>query len=129
MLIGGAVLPPCELYGLRPPVLESEGCMVRLLATSERTHTNMCLHLPRLLLPVALSPWQATVDPHLHRRPSNTHRQFWVHQRGACNDLRGDLLLHSIVPLVHAFSPLLLSTFLTLTVILVIISLIDIVNL
>ena len=25
-----------------------------------------------------LSPGQATTNPHLHRRPSNTHRQVWL---------------------------------------------------
>ena len=40
--------------------------------------------LPGLLLPVPLSPWQATADPHLHRKPSNTYRQvclslLWGH--------------------------------------------------
>ena len=34
-----------------------------------------CLCLPGLLLPVCLSLKQATADPHLCRRPSNTQRQ------------------------------------------------------
>ena len=34
--------------------------------------------LPALLLPVLLSPWEATADPCLCRRPSNTQRQVWL---------------------------------------------------
>ena len=55
------------------------GSMGGLLATSKRTYAN----LPRLLLLVPLALQQATADPCLHRRPSNTHRQvglslLWV---------------------------------------------------
>ena len=57
------------------PVLESTGSMIGLKATSTRTYANMCL--PGLLLPVCLSLKQATADPHLCRRPSNTQRQVW----------------------------------------------------
>ena len=49
--------------------------MVGLMATSsKRTYVNT-LCLPKLLLPVPLSLWQATANSQLHRRPSNTHRQ------------------------------------------------------
>ena len=56
--------------------------MLGLMATSKRTYANTCL--PGLRLPVPLSPWQATADSHLCRRPSNTHRQvclslLWSH--------------------------------------------------
>ena len=44
--------------------------------TSKRTYAKT--HLPGLLLPVPPSPQQAATDPHLHRRPSNTHRQVWL---------------------------------------------------
>ena len=33
---------------------------------------------PGLLHPVTLPPWQATADLFLHRRHSNTQRQFWL---------------------------------------------------
>ena len=36
------------------------------------------LRLPELLLSVPLTPRQATVNPCLHRRLSNTHRQEWL---------------------------------------------------
>ena len=35
--------------------------------------------LPGLLLLEPLSPWQTTADSCLHRRPSNTQRQVWLH--------------------------------------------------
>ena len=35
-------------------------------------------HLPGLLLPEPLSPWEATAELCLCRRPSNTHRQGWL---------------------------------------------------
>ena len=34
--------------------------------------------LSGMLMPVLLSLWQATVDPCLFKRPSNTHRQVWL---------------------------------------------------
>ena len=46
---------------------------VGLLMTSKRTYVET--RLLGLLLPVPPSPWQTTIDPHLCRRPSNTHRQ------------------------------------------------------
>ena len=63
-------------------VLGSIDSMVGLMGTSKRTYANTCL--PGLRLPVPLSPWQATADSHLCRRPSNTHRQvclslLWSH--------------------------------------------------
>ena len=50
--------------------------MAGLKATSKRTYTNK--YLPGLLLPVLLFLLQATADPHLCRRPSNTNRQVWL---------------------------------------------------
>ena len=35
-------------------------------------------HLLGLLLSVSLTPQQATADPCLHRRPSDSHRQVWL---------------------------------------------------
>ena len=58
--------------------------VVGLMATSsKRTYANT-LCLPGRLLPVALSPQQAAVDPRLHRRLLDTHRQvrlsrLWDH--------------------------------------------------
>ena len=58
--------------------------VVGLMATSsKRTYANT-LCLPGRLLPVALSPQQAAVDPRLHRRLLDTHRQvrlsrLWGH--------------------------------------------------
>ena len=52
------------------------------------------LCLPRLMLPVPLSPWQATADPPLHRRHSNTHRQIRL-------SLQWELLLLSLGPGAH----------------------------
>ena len=63
------------------------GCtIVGLMATSSNLLHDFCHMpcLPGLLLLVPLSPWQTTADPHLHRKPSNTHRQvclsfLWGH--------------------------------------------------
>ena len=50
--------------------------MVGLKATSKRTYANK--YLPGLLLPVPLFLLQATADPHLCSRPSNTNRHVWL---------------------------------------------------
>ena len=48
------------------------------------------LCLPGLLLPVPLTPWQATVDTHLHQRLLDTHRQVWLNLLwGHCSILLG----------------------------------------
>ena len=47
-----------------------------LMVTSTRTYVNSCLL--GWLLPMLLSPQQATVDPCLCRRPPNTHSQVWL---------------------------------------------------
>ena len=62
------------VFGLRPPSPGVTGSMVGLKVTFRRTYANVCL--PGLLLPVCLSLKQATVDTHLHGRPSNTQRQI-----------------------------------------------------
>ena len=47
--------------------------MAGLTVTTKRTYPST--HLPGLLLPVPLSPQEATADPHLQSQSSNTHRQ------------------------------------------------------
>ena len=80
LLMGGTVLPPCKLFGLSQPVLEyrhfgrAKGKLQKYLWK----HLSILLCLPGLLLPVPHFPWQATSEPRLHRRPSNTHRQVWL---------------------------------------------------
>ena len=52
---------------LRRPVLESAGFVIRLMVTSsKRTYANTPPSRP--LLPEPLTPQQASVNPHLHRR-------------------------------------------------------------
>ena len=48
--------------------------MVWLMVISKRVYTNG--DFPKLLL-APPSLWRAPADPRLHRRPSNTSRQFW----------------------------------------------------
>ena len=72
--MGLCSLPVCCLaWG--GPVLESTGSMVGLKANPKRTYANMGLLV--LLLPVPVSLQEATTNPHLWRRPSNTCRQVW----------------------------------------------------
>ena len=52
-------------------------CMVGLMAPSSRGLNHM-LHDPGLLQSEPLLPWQATADPCLHRRHSNTKKQVWL---------------------------------------------------
>ena len=78
--MGYASSPSCLAGG--DSAVGSAGSTVRLLAASKRTDTNT--RLSGLLLPLPLSPQQATADQHLSRRPSNTHRQvslnlLWGH--------------------------------------------------
>ena len=49
-------------------------------ANGNHLQEDLChtLCLPGWLLLVPLSPRKATADPHLCRRPSNTHRQVWL---------------------------------------------------
>ena len=69
--MGGAVFPPCWLFGLRQTNTGAYlGSLVGLMADSGRTHTKE--YFPELLLPVSLSPQWATGTPCLCRRPSNT---------------------------------------------------------
>ena len=43
----------------------------------KRTYASMP-QLPGLLYSVFLTPWQATVTPHLHQRLLSTHRKVWL---------------------------------------------------
>lgn len=70
-MLGEAVLPLRCLFGLRWPITS----MVWLKAASKRTHSNMCL--PGQLLPVPTFLYEATADPCLCMRPSDTHRRAW----------------------------------------------------
>ena len=45
--------------------------------TSKRTYANNA-HAPKTAAASAPSLRQATADPHLHKRTSNTHRQVWL---------------------------------------------------
>ena len=76
--MNGAVLPPSQLLGLRQPSPRVYRLCDRAKGSLPRDFANMCL--PGLLLPVCLSLKQATTDPHLCRRPSNSQRLvsvFW----------------------------------------------------
>lgn len=44
---------------------------------------------PSLLQPEPRSPWQASADPSLHRRHSDTHRQVWL---GLCGSVHFNVL-------------------------------------
>ena len=63
-----------------PKSLISQSCvssgssMVGLMATSSKR----AYALPRPAAPRLLPPGQATADPYLHRRQSNTQRQVWL---------------------------------------------------
>ena len=70
-MLGEAVLPLCCLFGPRRPIAS----MVWLKSASKRIHSNMCL--PGLLLPVPVFLFQATADPCVCMRPSDTHRRAW----------------------------------------------------
>ena len=48
-----------------------------MVTSSKRTNAST-LCLPALLLPVPLVPQQATVNPRLHWRSPDTHRQVWL---------------------------------------------------
>ena len=61
---------PLKLMSIESALLSN------LMVTSTRTFVNSCL--PGWLLPMARSPQQATVDPCLCGRPSNTHSQVWL---------------------------------------------------
>ena len=45
------------------------------MVDSRKAHATE--YFPELLLPVSLSPWWATAEPHLCRIPSNTSRWVW----------------------------------------------------
>ena len=52
----------------------SDGSMVGLMVTSSKK----AYAIPRSAAPRTLPLRQATADPHLHRRHSNTQRQIWL---------------------------------------------------
>ena len=58
--------PTQRLCGMTPG-----STVVLMVTSSKRTYANTP-YLPKWLLPVPLSPWQATADLCLHRRPLNT---------------------------------------------------------
>ena len=58
--------PTQQLCGMIP-----QSTVVLMVTSSKRTYANTP-YFPRWLLPVPLSPWQATAAPCLHRRPLNT---------------------------------------------------------
>ena len=68
--MGGTVFPPCSLT-------RGQTMVETMVTTSKRTYTSM-LHLPGLLLSASLTPWQVTINTHLHRRLPSTHRQVWL---------------------------------------------------
>ena len=76
LLMGGAVFPPCKFaWGLT--MVGAMVVMGVMVTSFKRIYTSM-LWLPRLLQPVPLTPWQATVNPRLHQRFLDAHRQVWV---------------------------------------------------
>ena len=76
LVMGRVVLPPCVGCLARgDTALGSMGSMVGIVVTSKRTYING--PLPGLLLLVPPSLRQATDDPHLHRKPSNTSKYIW----------------------------------------------------
>ena len=70
LLMGGAVL---LLYSLA-----WAQTMIGVMATSSKRIYASILCLPALLLSVLLVTQQATVNPWLHQRFQNTHRQVWL---------------------------------------------------
>ena len=66
----GSFLPWCD------PVPGPKGSMVGLMAASKRVYIKG--DLPKQLLPVPLSLWWVPANAWLHKRPSNTGRQFWL---------------------------------------------------
>ena len=53
------------------------GVMAVMVTFFKSTYVSM-LQLPGLLYSVPLTPQQATVNPHLHWRLLDTHRQVWL---------------------------------------------------
>ena len=76
LLIGVAAFPLCYIFGLRQSSPEVYGLCGRVNGDLQEDLSQGTP--PELLLPVLPSPQQATADPHLHKRPSNTHRQVWL---------------------------------------------------
>ena len=65
---GCTSLGSCLAWG--NPALGPRGSMIGLMANSRRVYAKGDLPGPP-------SPWWAPADPHLHRRPCNTSREFW----------------------------------------------------
>ena len=65
---GCTPLGSCLAWG--NPALGPRGSMIGLMANSRRVHAKGDLPGPP-------SPWWAPADPHRHRRPCNTSREFW----------------------------------------------------
>ena len=65
------------------------GVMQIMVTSFKRTYASMP-RLPGLLQSVSLTLWQATVDPRLHWRLLNPHRQVWLSLLwGHCSFLLG----------------------------------------
>ena len=60
------------------PFLQFGLTVVEVMVTSSKRIYASTLGLPGLLLSMSLSPEQATVNPQLHQRLLNTHRQVWL---------------------------------------------------
>ena len=72
------------------PFLQFGLTVVEVMVTSSKRIYASTLGLPGLLLSMSLSPEQATVNPQLHQRLLNTHRQAWLSLLwGHCSFLLG----------------------------------------
>ena len=78
LLMHGAVLPPCLVVWSEAAQSWSLVSMVGLMLTSSKKTCAFMTQLLGLLLPVTLSPVQATADSWLCRRSSDTQRQVWL---------------------------------------------------
>ena len=75
--MGGAMFPPCSL-----------ACR----CNGDLLQKDWCQHVtaPRTVVFMPLTPWQATVNPHIHRRLLDIHRQVWISLLwGHCSFLLG----------------------------------------
>ena len=84
----GSFLPWCD------PILGPKGSMVGLMAASKRVYTKG--DLPKQLLPVPLSVWWVPANAWLHKRPSNTGRQFWLSFLWGCCSFPLSLAAHKV---------------------------------
>ena len=88
-MLSEAVLPLCW-FSLRRPIAS----MVWLKAASKRTHPSMCL--PGVLLPAPMLLYQATADPCLCMRPSNTQARLSLLWVFFCESFVGSLLIFPV---------------------------------